>query len=129
VEGLVYGFRVSRMTTGEAAERWARTWERAWREHDSSAIVALYADGAHFQSHPFREAQPAAEYVEQVFAEEETATPVFHDPIIAGDRAAVEWHAQTRLRDGSSEDLAGVSLLRFNTEGLVVEQRDVWSQR
>jgi ketosteroid isomerase-like protein len=117
------------MTTGEAAERWARTWESAWREHDSSAIVALYADGAHFQSHPFREAQPAAEYVEQVFAEEETATPVFLDPIVEGDRAAVEWQAQTRLRGGSSEDLAGVSLLRFNTEGLVVEQRDFWNQR
>ena len=117
------------MTTREAAERWARTWERAWREHDSSAIVALYADAAHFQSHPFRDARPAAEYVEGVFADEEEATPVFRDPIVDGDRAAVEWQAQTRLRDGSSEDLAGVSLLRFNTEGLVVEQRDVWNQR
>jgi hypothetical protein len=117
------------VTTREAAERWARTWERAWREHDSSSIVALYADAAHFQSHPFRDAQPAAEYVERVFAEEEAAAPVFHDPIVDGDRAAVEWRAQTRLRDGSGEDLVGVSLLRFDAEGLVVEQRDVWSQR
>ena len=117
------------MTTREAAERWARTWERAWHEHDSSAIVALYAAGAYFQSHPFREAQPVEEYVEQVFGEEEEATPVFHDPIVGGERAAVEWQAQTRLRDGSSEDLTGVSLLRFDAEGLVVEQRDVWSQR
>ena len=116
------------MTTREAAERWARTWERGWREHDSSSIVALYAEGAHFQSHPFRDAQPAAEYVERVFAEEASATPRFDEPIVDGDRAAVEWQAETLLKDGSSETLKGVSLLRFDSDGLVVEQRDVWNQ-
>jgi hypothetical protein len=32
----------------------------------------------------------------------------------------------TRLKDGGAERLAGVSLLRFDFEGLVVEQRDFW---
>ena len=39
------------------------------------------------------------------------------------------WSAQTRLADGGSEDLAGVSLLRFGADGLVVEERDFWNHR
>ena len=39
------------------------------------------------------------------------------------------WTAQTTLTDGGGEDLAGVSLLRFNPSGLVVEERDYWNQR
>jgi len=37
--------------------------------------------------------------------------------------------SQTRLADGGTEDLAGVSLLRFRADGLVVEERDFWAQR
>ena len=44
-----------------------------------------------------------------------------------GDRAAVEWSAETKLKDGGTEKLAGVSLLRFDADGLVVEQRDFWA--
>ena len=35
--------------------------------------------------------------------------------------------AQTRLADGNTEDLAGVSLLRFDSDGLVTEHRDFWN--
>jgi hypothetical protein len=38
----------------------------------------------------------------------------------------VPWAAQTRLNDGGTEDLRGVSVLRFNAAGLVVEERDYW---
>jgi hypothetical protein len=31
--------------------------------------------------------------------------------------------------DGGTEDLAGVSLLRFAPDGLVVEHRDFWNLR
>ena len=51
----------------------------------------------------------------------------FGPPIVDGDRAAVEWSAETMLKDGGTEKLAGVSLLRFDTDGLVVEQRDFWA--
>jgi hypothetical protein len=43
---------------------------------------------------------------------------------VEGDQAAVPWRAQTRLNDGGTEDLAGVSLLRFDADGLVVEEHD-----
>jgi hypothetical protein len=51
----------------------------------------------------------------------------FGEPIVDGDRAAVEWSAETTLKDGGTENLAGVSLLRFDEDGLVVEQRDFWA--
>jgi hypothetical protein len=46
---------------------------------------------------------------------------------VDGDRAAVEWSAETRLKDGGGKKLAGVSLLRFDDDGLVIEQRDLWA--
>ena len=59
-----------------------------------------------------------------MFAEEESAQTQFGAPIVDGDQAAVPWTAQTRLNDGGTEDLRGVSLLRFDAAGLVVEERD-----
>jgi hypothetical protein len=112
--------------TREAAQRWATVWERGWREHDAAAIAALYAEGAFWQQHPFREPEP--NYLARVFAEEESAQCRFGTPIVDGDQAAVPWSAQTRLTDGGTEDLAGVSLLRFRADGLVAEERDFWNQ-
>lgn len=51
----------------------------------------------------------------------------FGRPIVDGDHAVVPWSAQTKLVDGGTEDLAGVSLLRFDASGLVLEHRDFWS--
>jgi len=113
--------------TREAAQRWAEVWERGWREHDAAAIAALYAEGAFWQQHPFHE--PEQDYLARVFAEEESAECRFGRPIVDGDQAAVPWTAQTTLIDGGAEDLAGVSLLRFNSGGLVVEERDFWNHR
>src|SRR6266540_1094063 len=115
------------METREAAERWAEVWERGWREHDADAIEALYADGAWWQQHPFREPEPG--YVARVFAEEESAECEFGSPIVDGNRAAVTWRGQTKLVEGGAEDLVGVSLLRFDADGLVIEQQDIWVGR
>jgi hypothetical protein len=102
-------------------------WAQGWREHDSDAIGALYAEGASWQQHPFRKPEPG--YLVCVFAEEESARCEFGTPIVDGDRAAVPWSAQTTLVDGGAEDLDGVSLLRFDGDGLVIEQRDIWVGR
>jgi hypothetical protein len=40
----------------------------------------------------------------------------------------VPWSAQTRLADGRAEELAGVSLLRFDDDGLVLDERDYFNQ-
>ena len=115
------------MDSREAAQRWANVWERGWREHDADAIAALYAEAASWQQHPFREPEPG--YVARVFDEEESASCTFGTPIVDGNRAVVPWTAQTTLVGGGIEDLVGVSLLRFDDDGLVVEQRDIWVGR
>lgn len=115
------------MDTHEAAQRWADVWERGWPEHDTDAIAALYAEGAYWQQHPFREPEPG--YLARVFEEEESVHCEFGTPIVDGDRAAVTWSAKTKLTDGGSEELVGVSLLRFDQDGLVVEHRDIWVGR
>ena len=52
----------------------------------------------------------------------------FSEPIVAaGDRAVVEWWAFVRA-DGEEQTLASVSLLRFDADGLCVEQRDYWAE-
>jgi hypothetical protein len=110
-----------------AAQQWADVWQSGWPAHDAAAIAALYAEDAFWQHHPFREPEPG--YLTRVFAEEESATCEFGRPIVDGDQAAVPWNAQTVLIDGSTEDLVGVTLLRFDADGLVIEERDFWVGR
>ena len=80
-----------------------------------------------FYSHPFRDRQAPREYVEWAFGEQAEAECRFGEPVVAGDRAAIDWWAVITSKDGSTESLAGTSLLRFDADGRVVEQRDVWA--
>jgi SnoaL-like protein len=111
-----------------AAKRWAEIWARAWPTADVGAIASLYAPDAVFYSHPFRERQGPAEYVKWAFADQAEAECRFGEPVVADDRAAVDWWAVITSRDGSIQTVAGTSLLRFDAAGLVVEQRDAWGE-
>ena len=113
--------------SADAARHWADTWARAWREHDAEAIAALYADNCLFRSEPFRDADDPGRYARWAFADEAAAEVRFGRPIVAGDRATVEYWAVSTSHDGREETIAGVSLLRFGPDGLVVEQRDYWN--
>jgi ketosteroid isomerase-like protein len=120
----------SRSTDSEArtaARRWKDTWARAWPAKDVEAIAELYAPEADFRSHPFREPEDAREYVRRVFAEEESEAECrFSEPLVDGDRAAVEYRA-VLVYEGTEATLAGTTLLRFRADGLVVEHRDYWA--
>ena len=114
-----------------AADRFARTWEEAWRQHDVDAIAALYAADCTHRSMPFRpvhEGRAAvADYVRWAFSTEETTEVRFGTPLVDGDLATVEYWATAVERDGAQPaTLAGVGLLRFDADGLVVEARDYW---
>jgi ketosteroid isomerase-like protein len=115
------------MTSEGAARRWADTWARAWPAADLESIAALYGPDALFCSLPFRERQRARDYVAWAFSEQAEAECRFGEPIVSGDRAAVEWWGVVTGRDGSVETLAGTSMLRFDSDGRVIEQRDVWA--
>lgn len=116
------------MDADAAARRWVETWSTAWPAADVEAIGALYGPDAVFYSHPFREPQAPAEYVAWAFVDQAEAECRFGEPVVSGERAAVDWWAVLTSRDGSVQTLAGTSLLRFDADGLVVEQRDAWNE-
>jgi ketosteroid isomerase-like protein len=121
---------VTRVDIQEAATRWAKTWERAWPEGDSAAIASLYAEDATYRSHPLKDPIEggARAYTAQQFAAETDVRCRFGSPIAAGERAAVEWWASW-IEDDRELTLVGTTVLRFNTEGRVVEHVDYWGAR
>ena len=95
------------MDTREAAQRWADVWERGWREHDAEAIGALYADGARWQQHPFRDPEPG--YLARVFGEEESAHCDFGTLIVDGDLSrGSNGPRRRRWSTAAPRDLVGV---------------------
>ncbi len=66
-------------------------------------------------------------YLEQNFAAEHELECWFGEPVIQGDRAAVEWWG-TWIEEGTRLAMAGATVLRFDTAGLVVDHRDYWNQ-
>jgi ketosteroid isomerase-like protein len=112
-----------------AARAWVAGWTKGWEAGDADAIGALYADDALFRSHPFREPEKSArEYAVRAFSDEELVECRFSEPLVDGDRAAVEYWAVLSA-DGEDETLAGVALIRFGPDGLVVDQRDYWAMQ
>src|SRR3712207_26601 len=116
------------MDAESGARAWREAWLRGWPTKDVDAIAAVYADGAAFRSQPFRELQSPADYARWAFAEQDEARCWFGEPIVAGDRAAVEYWAIVSFR-GRHETIAGVAVLRFDENGRVSEQRDSWNVR
>jgi hypothetical protein len=119
------------MNTTEAARRWAGVWKQGWEALDPEPILACYAPHAVLSTEPFR--QPyrgidgVREYVTQALGEEEDPRVWLSEPIAHGDRAAIAWWASLR-ENGAETTFAGTSVLRFDADGLVIEQWDTWNQ-
>jgi hypothetical protein len=115
------------MSVEAAAARWAETWSRAWPERDVEAIAALYSDAAVYRSLAFREPDlglaGVRRYLEEQFGAEQNVECWFGRPIVSGDRAAVEWWGAW-TEQGQELTFAGVSVLRFDEQGQVVDHRD-----
>ena len=115
------------MDAGTAAQHWAEVWERAWPSRDVDAITALYAPPARYRALAFREPTSPGSYLKATFAGESRVECRFGRPVASGDRAAVEWWASW-LENGEPLTLAGVTVLRFDDAGLVVDHRDYWNE-
>jgi hypothetical protein len=117
--------------TRAAARLWAEAWKRGWEALDPEPIMARYAQKVVHFTEPFREPSRSAEdvrsYVERVLGEEEDPRVWIGEPIVDGERAAIPWWASLR-EEGADATLAGTSVLRFDTDGLVIEQWDAWNQ-
>jgi hypothetical protein len=120
-----------RMETRTAARLWAKAWQEGWEALDPEPIMARYAPGAVHFTEPFRDPARSAgdvrAYVERVLAEEKDPRVWMGEPIVDGDRTAISWWASLR-EEGADTTLAGTSVLRFDADGLVVEQWDAWNQ-
>jgi len=114
------------MDSAAAARSWIEGWTSGWSSHDTEPIAALYARDGVFVSHPFREPQAPADYAARAFSEEDWAEFRFGEPVVGDGCAAVEWWAVITY-EGREQTLAGVSVLRFGSDGLVAEQRDYWA--
>ena len=67
------------------------------------------------------------DYAQWAFADEEGEPELwFGEPVVDGDRAVVEYRAVLKL-EGGEMTLVGVSVLRFDSAGLVAEHRDYWA--
>jgi hypothetical protein len=111
-----------------AARNWIDAWSRAWRALDAELLEPIYAPDAVHRSHPFRDAGNPIEYARWALSEEEGEPEVWMgNPIVTGDRAAIEWWA-CLVENGKQVSLAGTSIVRFDADGLAVEQTDYWGQ-
>lgn len=117
------------MDAAAAVQAYIEGWSKGWQGADAEAIGALYAEDAVYRSHPFREPETSPlDYALRAFSDEELVECRFGEPVVEGDRAAVEYWAILSA-EGDEETLAGIALLRFRGDGRVVEQRDYWSMQ
>ncbi len=116
------------MDAAAAARAWIDAWDRAWRGLDADLLEPIYTSDAVHRSHPFREPEHPLQYARWALAEEEGNPEVWMgEPLIVGDRAAVEWWAVV-IENGKETSLAGTSWLHFTSDGRVDEQHDYWGQ-
>lgn len=119
------------MNAEASSRRWAQVWARAWPEREAEPIIALYADDAAYRALAFREPDRGlsgvGSYLARNFAVESEIECSFDEPIVDGDRAAVQWWASW-VEEGKPVTLAGVTVLRFDSQGLVTDHRDYWNQ-
>jgi hypothetical protein len=115
------------MNAEEAARAWVDAWDRAWRAKDETQLAPVYADDAAHRSRPDREPQHPLDYARSAFAEEADDLELWWgEPLVDGNRAAVEWWAAL-TDNGELVTLAGTSWLTLADDGRVVEQRDYWT--
>jgi hypothetical protein len=118
------------MDTREAARRWRSTWEDGWPRGDVDVVAALYAPECQYRALAFRQADEGAvgarHYLHANFIAEEGVTCRFNEPIVGESRAAVEWWASW-TEEGRALTMAGVTLLSFDEDGFVLDQRDYWN--
>jgi ketosteroid isomerase-like protein len=97
---------------------WIEAYARAWRERDAVAAAGLFTERAVYRSHPFREPHVGTsairDYWSRATERQRDLDLRFGTPVVAGNRAAVEWWAQMRS-DGADVTMPGTLYLRVRT--------------
>jgi ketosteroid isomerase-like protein len=109
---------------------WLEGYRRAWEEADTPAVLGLFTEDATYRSHPLRPVYAGhdgiAAYWTGVTEDQHDVQVRFGDPIVDGDRVAVEWW--TTMRAGPDPvTLAGCLLLTFAPDGRCQALRECWN--
>lgn len=112
-----------------SVREWIEAYGRAWRERDVDGIVPLFTEDAVYRSSPFRPPHQGHEgvrsYWEQATSTQQDLDLRFGEPVVEGNRAAVEWWAVMR-DEGEEVTLPGILVLRFAPDGRCEELRECW---
>ena len=114
------------MDTETAARRWADTLRRAWPASDPDPFLELYADGSVYRTVPGTTTEDGREHMRRALTLGEPGPEVWiAEPVSDGDRAVVEWWVIVTI-EGEPTTFAGSAWVRFDRDGLIVEEHDYW---
>ena len=108
---------------------WIEGYRRAWEQADTPAVLGLFTEDAAYRSHPLRAPHTGhdgiAAYWTKACADQQDVQVHFGDPIVDGDRVAVEWWT-TMHADGDPITLVGCLFLTFAADGRCQALREYW---
>ena len=119
------------MSPTTAATRWARVWHRCWTaldpRPDRRALMPTTPCCPRRRSASRTTAATASASTSPGCSARSTIPAVWvTTPIVDGDRASVSWWASL-IEEGADTMLAETSVLRFDADGMVIEQWDTWA--
>ena len=110
-------------------QEWLEGYRKAWVDRDPEAAAALFTEDSKYREEPYKDAFAGSEGVRQywtdVTATQSDITLRWGDPVIDGDRTAVEWWV-TLTNGGTPVTLAGSMTLLFSEDGRCRELREYW---
>ncbi len=109
---------------------WLSLYHEAWTTHNAEQVAQLFTEDAIYQSHPFRPQLQGHAQIRAYWAHA-TASQADLDlrwgtPIVAGNRAAIEWWATMWDYEEGEVTLPGALVLRFAEDGRCEELREYW---
>ena len=114
----------------EAVHEWLRAYAAAWASRDAGAAAGLFTPDAIYRSSPFREPSVGTEgvraYWERATRDQRNLSLRLGEPVIEGNRVAVEWWAIMDVGEGTTGTLPGCLVLLFANDGRCRELREYW---
>jgi ketosteroid isomerase-like protein len=108
---------------------WLERYRRAWIERDADAASRLFTEDATYREQPFEAPfvgrGAIRDYWARVTASQTSVELRYGQPVVNGNRLAVEWWANLQTSDGPLT-LAGEFLLLFAENGNCRELREYW---